>query len=101
MHLSLLAGIVLPFVGLILPVYIWFTKKDSSEYAYEQGMEMINFLINIFIIALGTVLMCVLIIGILIVIPVLIFAFVMPIIASVACSKGKSFRYPLIYRFIK
>ncbi len=58
MHISLLTGIVLPFLGLILPLYIWFTKKDSSEYAKTQGIEMINFLINVFIIGLGTVLMC-------------------------------------------
>jgi len=96
-----LAGIILPFVGLILPVYIWFTKKDSSEYANQQGLEMINFLINVFILGLGATLMCVLIIGILIVIPVLIFAFVMPIVASISCSKGRHFKYPLIYRFIR
>lgn len=100
MHISLLVGIVLPFIGLIFPLYIWFTKKNTSEYAAKQGLEMINFLINVFIIGLGTALLCVFIVGILLVVPIIIFAFIMPVIAAVKCSKGKEFKYPLIYRFI-
>ena len=101
MHLSLLFGIVIPFAGLLVPLFVWFTKKDSSSYAHCQGLEMINFLINIFIFALGTVLLCVLVVGVLLVVPVLLFAFIMPIIAAVKCSKGNDFSYPIIYRFIK
>ena len=101
MHLSLLFGIAIPFAGLLVPLFVWFTKKDSSNYAHSQGLEMINFLINIFILALGTVLLCVLVVGVLLVVPVLLFAFIMPIIAAVKCSKGHDFAYPIIYRFIK
>lgn len=101
MHISLLAGIVLPFIGLALPLMVWYKKRNTSEYTKAQGLEVINFLINVFVIGLGTVLLCVLIIGILLVVPIIIFAFVMPVIAAIKCSRGKNFKYPLIYRFIK
>ena len=101
MHLSLLAGIVLPFIGLALPILIWFNKKDSSLYVSEQGTEMMNFLVNIFIISLGVSILCFVIIGLVLLIPVLLFAFIMPIVAAIKCSKGQDYRYPIIYKFIK
>ena len=36
-HLSQLAGIIIPGLGWILPLVLWLTKKDSSEYIDANG----------------------------------------------------------------
>ena len=48
-HLSSLFQYCIPFGNLIFPIVIWATSKDKSEFVDEQGKEVINFQISLFI----------------------------------------------------
>ncbi len=101
MHLSLLLGIIIPFCGYAATLILWLYKKDSSEYVNAQGKEAINFMLNIIIVGTAAMLLCVMLIGFLLMIPLVIVAFVMPVIAAIKTSKGQTYKYPWVYRLIK
>ena len=48
-HLSSLAQYVFPLAGIIVPIIIWSSKKDDSEFVYKHGKSCINFQLSIFL----------------------------------------------------
>lgn len=100
MHLSILSGLIIPLLGLIIPIIIWILKKSESSYIDEQGKEIINFIINILIAGLFIVILSFVIIGLVLLIPYALYVIVAPIIAAVKCSEGNCYKYPFIFRFI-
>lgn len=100
-HLSLLLGIIVPFVGYAATLLLWLFKKDGSEYINAQGKEAVNFMLNIIIVGTAAMLLCVMLIGFLLMIPLVIFAFILPVIAALKTSKGQLYTYPWVYRLIK
>lgn len=42
LHLSTFCGFIFPIVGLIVPIIIWFMKKEESEYINLQGKILFN-----------------------------------------------------------
>lgn len=48
-HLSTLSQYLIPFGNYILPVVIWSTTKDKSEYINTQGKRAINFQLSLFV----------------------------------------------------
>jgi uncharacterized Tic20 family protein len=100
-HLSLLLGILIPFGGYAATLLLWLFKKDSSEYINAQGKEAVNFMLNIIVVGTAAMLLCVMLIGFLIMIPLVLVAFLLPVIAALKTSKGQIYRYPWVYRLIK
>ena len=64
-HLSSLLQYCIPFGNFIFPVIIWASSKDKSEFVDEQGKEVINFQLSLFIYSLVLALIA---------IPIVIFA---------------------------
>ena len=56
MHLSSLSQYFIPFGNFIFPIIIWASSKDKSEFVDEQGKEVINFQLSLFIYSLILVL---------------------------------------------
>ena len=51
-HLSTLSQYIIPFGNYILPIVIWSTTKDKSEFVNSQGKQAINFQISLFLYSL-------------------------------------------------
>ncbi|WP_181248445.1 DUF4870 domain-containing protein [Flavobacterium magnum] len=49
MHMSTFSQYLFPFGNFIFPVIIWSSVKDRSAYVDQQGKEVINFQLSIFI----------------------------------------------------
>jgi len=49
LHFSLLAGIVVPYVGLIAPVIIWQSKKNDLPEISPHGRVVVNWIISLLI----------------------------------------------------
>lgn len=56
LHLSSLSQYCIPFGNFIFPIIIWASSKDKSEFVDEQGKEVINFQLSLFIYSLILVL---------------------------------------------
>lgn len=98
MHLSQFASWLIPFVGIIIPILMWTTNKDTNAEVDRHGKNILNFTISY---AIYSVALFVIIIGI----PLLIVLFaiyaVAVIIATIKASEGEFWKYPLTIQFIK
>ena len=100
-HFSAFTGLIFPFGSLLAPLIIWLIKKEELPFVEDQGKEVLNFQISMIIYLLISGILCFILIGIPIVIGLVIFSFIITIIAAISANDGKSYRYPLNLRLIK
>ncbi|MGO1585924.1 MAG: DUF4870 domain-containing protein, partial [Mesonia sp.] len=99
-HLSQLLDYITGIGGLIVPLIIWATQKEDVLKMNEQGKQIINFRISIFIYAILSVPLIFLFgLGFLVLAVVGIVAFVFPIIKAIKANNGESTSYPLSIKF--
>lgn len=91
----------IPAGNLIAPLVFWLIKKNESRYIDAVGKEVVNFqgyLAIVWVLASIPFLGC-------LVMPLLAIAgfaaLVLMVMAAIAVSDGKFYRYPWIYRVIK
>ena len=94
-HLSLIIG-----VGFILPLIVYFVKKQDSPLTADHAREALNFHISVYLYAFVSFLLCFVFIGILLLPVVAIGSVVCAIIACVKASNGEFYRYPLTLRLV-
>ena len=100
-HLSQLLTAITGFGGLIVPLIIWFTKKDENYQIDEQGKKIINFQLSLivnFIICIPLILLFGL--GLLGFIILGVISVIFPIINAIKANNGENPTYPLSYNFI-
>ena len=103
-----LAGLtyLISIPGILSCGVIWLWKRDSHPLVNEHGKEAVNFQISLLIytVASFAVILATCGIGAFLLLPALmllsVFVIVLPIIATVQASEGRSYRYPLTIRLI-
>ncbi len=90
-HLSLLLG-----VGFILPLIVYFVKKQDAPLTADHAKEALNFHIS----AIVSLVLCSIFIGILLLPIVIVGSVVCAILACVKASAGEFYRYPLTIRLV-
>ena len=102
-HLGAFAGFVIPipFIGIIVPLVIWQTKKDESSYVDFHGKEAVNFQLSVAIAYLIGFVLLFVIIGFLILPAVALLNLVFVIIAAIKANEGAYYSYPVTLRLIK
>ncbi len=100
-HLSQLLTYVTGFGGLIVPLVIWLTSKDSIAGMDEHGKSIVNFQLSMLLFAILSIPAILLLgLGILSLIFIGITAFIVPIVNAVKASNGESPSYFMTIRFI-
>lgn len=99
-HLAALAGYVFPLGNILGPLVVWLVKREQFPLVDDQGKESLNFQISITLYALVAALLSLIVIGIPLLIAVLVFQFVMILVAAVHANEGSRYRYPLTLRFV-
>jgi len=98
-HLSGLAGYIIPFGGVLVPIIIWVVKKDSaiiSSIAKQAILLNVIAFLMIFVlvaIALTIILIPVAIIGGIV---LGLGALALPIIGAIKASDGTYYKYPMV-----
>ncbi|MFT5733634.1 MAG: putative Tic20 family protein [Planctomycetota bacterium] len=100
MHLSMFAGYVVPFAGIVAPILMWQLKKDDAPEIDENGREIVNALISFFVYGSVAAILCLIVIGIPLLIAVSVAAIVFPIIGAIKANDGIAWRYPMIFRML-
>ncbi len=100
LHLSVFAGYVIPFAGLIAPIVIWQIKKAEFPELDAHGKEVTNFLISMIVYSMVAGLLVLVFVGIFLLMALAVMGIVFPIIGAINASSGKFWRYPLIFRVI-
>ncbi len=98
-HLSGLSGYIVPLGGIIVPILIWLTKKDSPVIASIAKQAVLLNLAVFLLFCSGWVLFLTVIL-----IPAVVLAWValgiaaiaLPIIGAIRANEGRYYRYPVI-----
>jgi uncharacterized protein len=101
LHLSLLAGFVVPLAGLVVPIIIWQIKKDEFPEIDVHGKHVVNWLITVLVYGAGGFILSFVIIGIPILIALGVICVAFPIIGAVKANNGEVWKYPLTITFIR
>ncbi|MES2659142.1 MAG: DUF4870 domain-containing protein [Verrucomicrobiota bacterium] len=94
-HLSLLLG-----VGFILPLIVYFVKKQDSPVTAEHAKEALNFHITVCLYAIISGFLCLIFIGFAMLALLALASAVLAIVACIKASDGLFYRYPLTIRLI-
>lgn len=101
LHLSMLAGFVVPVAGLVAPIVIWQMKKKEIPGLDAHGCHAVNWIITAFICGIVFGLLCLVFIGIPLLMVLGLVSIVFPVIAAVKASNGELWRYPMSFDFVK
>ncbi|MHC4249918.1 MAG: DUF4870 domain-containing protein [Planctomycetota bacterium] len=100
-HLAAFAALLgVPFGNIIGPLVVWLLKKEDHPFIDEQGRASLNFQISMTIYSAAAVILVFVIIGVPILLGLVIYNFIMVVMASIKASEGKTQRYPLSIRFM-
>lgn len=101
-HLSALAGLVLPLVGIVVgPLVVWLSRRDESQFVAGHAKEALNFNISVLLGALACMLLMLVFIGFLLGTALFIAWLVLTLIAAIKASEGHLYRYPFSLRLVK
>ena len=100
-HFSAYIGFIFPFGNIIVPLIIWLSKREDLPLVEDQGREVLNFQISMTIYFIISGILCIILIGIPILIGLIIFDFIITIVAAISANDGKYYRYPINLKLIK
>jgi uncharacterized protein len=100
-HLSALAGFIVPFGNIIGPLLVWQIKKNEMPSIEAHGKEALNFQISMAIYFIVAAILTLIAIGILLMFGLAIFGLVCTIMAGLKANNGELWRYPLTIRLLK
>ncbi len=97
------AAHLLPLVGVYIlgALFIWLIKRDGDPFVEFNSREALNFQLSMLIYGLVSALLVIVLIGIVLLLAVGIFSFVLAIVAAVKAANGELYRYPLTMRMVK
>lgn len=100
-HISAMLLYCTAIGGFIAPLVIWLLKREGMPFVDDQGKETLNFQITILLALMGAGILMIVIIGFPIFFGLLLFHFIVTIIAAVKSSEGVLYRYPFCWRPIR
>ena len=101
-HLSALAGLVMPLVGIVLgPLAVWLARRDDSPFVAGHAKEALNFNLSVLLAAIACMLLMLVFVGFLLGTALFVAWLVMTLVAAIKASEGETYRYPFSLRFIR
>ena len=100
LHLSQLAGFLVPLAGLIVPILIWQLKKEEMPELDVHGKIIANWIISQLIYGLICGILVFVLVGVFLLIALGILAVIFPIIGAIKANEGRTWKYPLSISFI-
>lgn len=101
MHLSQLAGLIIPLGGLILPIVMWATNKERFPEVDRHGKVILNWVISALIYGVICFFLTFIIIGVFGYALLGILSLVFLIIGAIKANQGEFWEYPLSIKFFK
>lgn len=95
LHLSVLAGFIVPFAGLVVPIVIYMLKKDELPGLRPHFYVVINWIISVVIYAIVCAILVFIVIGIFLFWALALLALIFPIIGAIKANDGEVWNYPL------
>ncbi len=98
LHLTQFCSWLFPFLGLIVPLIMWQSKKEDA-YVDEQGKVVMNWVFSSIIYGIVGIILCFVLIGIPLLILLFICSVVFTIMGAMDANKGIIKNYPMSIKF--
>jgi uncharacterized Tic20 family protein len=99
LHLSQLAGFIIPLAGWVAPILIWQLKKQEMPALDPHGKVVVNWILSELIYGTVCFILFFVVIGIPLLIVLLMLGIIFPIIGAIKADNGEVWQYPLSIRF--
>ena len=93
-HFSLLAGWIVPFAGLIVPILLWQIKKDELPGIVPHAHVVLNWIVTSLVYALICFILTFVLIGILGFLVLAIVTVIFAVVGGLKANEGKVWEYP-------
>lgn len=100
-HLSQLAGLLIPVLGWVLPLILWQTKKNTSAYIDANGKIVMNWILSSLVYGIIGFILVFIIIGTILLGALAICSLIFIILGGIKANNGETWPYPLSIPFIK
>lgn len=103
-HIASFAALIplIPLIGMVLgPLLVWLLKKEDMPLVAQNGVEALNFNITMFIAYCVAFVLCFILIGIPILFGLIIFHFIVTILAAIKASEGGVYKYPFSMKLVR
>lgn len=97
---ALLSHLSIFVFSLIGPLVIYLVYRDTAPFVRQHAAEALNFHLTLAIAGIVSFVLVFVLVGIPLLIAVLLFGWVMGIIAAIAAWRGQPYRYPLTIHFV-
>lgn len=103
LHLSQLAGLLLPGLGFAAPIVIWQINKAQFPELEAHGKMVTNWIISVLIYSVAASLIGAVTcgIGLVLFIPIALAAIIFPILGGIKAGEGVFWPYPITIPFLK
>lgn len=98
LHLTQFCSWIFPFLGIIVPLIMWQSKKDDS-YVDQQGKVVMNWVFSTVIYSIICILLCFILIGFVMFAILFVCSVVFTIMGAMDANKGIIKNYPLTIKF--
>lgn len=98
MHFTQFASWLIPFLGIIIPLVMWQSRKEDP-YIDQQGKVVMNWLFSSIIYGFVSIILCFILIGFVLLVALFICSVVFTIIGAINANKGVVKNYPLSIKF--
>lgn len=100
-HLSQLAGWVIPIAGWAVPIVLWQLKKEELPEIDAHGKMVANWLISELVYGVIFGLLSMVLIGIPLLFALVVVGTIFPVIGAAKSQKGELWRYPLSFKILR
>lgn len=101
MHLSQLSGLIIPLAGLLVPVIMWVTNRQSSVEIDDHGKVIMNWIFSTLIYSAISLALTLVLVGVIGFFIIGICTLVFTIMGAVKANDGILWEYPLSIKFYK
>ncbi|WP_062061058.1 DUF4870 domain-containing protein [Cellvibrio sp. OA-2007] len=98
LHLAQFCSWLFPFLGLIVPLIMWQSKKEDP-YIDEQGKVVMNWVFSSLIYFLVSAILCFIVVGFFLMAILLVCSIVFTIMGAMDANKGIIKNYPMAIKF--
>ena len=98
-HLSGLAGYVIPFGGVLVPIIIWIVKSDSPVVStIAKQAVLLNVIVFLLVIVTAILFLTIILIPVVILtwVVLAVAAIALPIVGAIKANDGRYYRYPVV-----
>lgn len=101
MHLAQFASILIPLLGLIIPLVMWQSRKNDDDYIDQQGKVVMNWALSSLIYAIVSWILVFVLVGFVLLFALFVCSIIFIIMGSINANKGVVKNYPLSIKFFQ